>query len=151
MSADVALDRSPEQTIARDMARRAVWAAPVIVIGAGMLWGTDGALSALFAIGLVVVNFLLSAALLTWAGRISPPMLMVAALGGFVVRLALITVAVLAVKDLGWVELLPLGLTLIVTHLGLLVWETRHISASLAHPVLNPRPRPRTATETELR
>lgn len=151
MTADLVPDRSPEQTIARDMARRAVWAAPVIVIVAGMIWGTDGALSALFAIGLVVVNFLLSAALLTWAGRISSPMLMVAALGGFVVRLALITVVVLAVKDLGWVELLPLGLTLIVTHLGLLVWETRHISASLAHPVLAPRPRPRTATETELR
>ena len=32
----------------------------------------------------------------------------------------------------------PLGLTLIVTHLGLLIWETRHVSASLAYPGLKP-------------
>lgn len=151
MNADAALDRSPEQIIAFDISRRALYAAPAIVLAAGLVWGVDGALSAGLGMGLVVVNLLLSAALLTWAGRISPPMLMVAALGGFILRLALITVAVLAVKDLGWVELVPLGMTLIVTHLGLLVWETRHISASLAHPVLAPKPRPRPTTETELR
>lgn len=151
MTADVRLERSPEQIIARDITRRALWAAPIIVLVAGMIWGTAGATSALFALGLVVVNFLVSAALLTWAGRISPPMLMIAALGGFVLRLALITVAVLLVKDADWIELVPLGLALIVTHLGLLVWETRHISASLAHPVLAPRPRPRSTTDTEHR
>ena len=31
-----------------------------------------------------------------------------------------------------------LGVTLIVTHLGLLIWETRHVSASLAYPGLKP-------------
>lgn len=151
MTADVALDRSPEQIIATDISKRALIAAPVIVVAAGLIWGVDGALSALFALGLVVVNFLLSAALLTWSGRISPPMMMVGALGGFMARLALITVAVLLIKDLGWVELVPLGLTLIVTHLGLLIWETRHISASLAYPVLTPKPHSRNTTETELR
>jgi hypothetical protein len=140
--------RSPEQIIAADIGRRALWAAPLIVLVAGLIWGVDGALSALFALGLVVVNFLFSAALLTWCGRISPPMLMVGALGGFMVRLALITVVVLLVKDFGWVELVALGLTLIVTHLGLLVWETRQISASLAYPVLAPKPN-RTAKETD--
>jgi len=43
------------------------------------------------------------------------------------------------VKDAAWVELWPLGLTLIVTHLGLLLWETRYVSASLAFPGLKPR------------
>ena len=59
-------------------------------------------------------------------------------MGGFILRLALITVAVLLVKDFSWVELVPLGLTLIVGHLYLLIWESRHVSASLAYPDLKP-------------
>ena len=34
--------------------------------------------------------------------------------------------------------LVALGLTLIVTHLGLLLWELRYVSASLAFPGLKP-------------
>jgi len=140
VTASAVAGRSPEQTIAYDISWRALLAAPFIVAVAGLVWGIDGALSALFALVLVVGNFLLSAALLTWCARISPHMLMIGALGGFIVRLAVITVAVLAIKDAGWVDLVALGLTVIVTHLGLLIWETRYISASLAHPVLKPRP-----------
>ena len=46
--------------------------------------------------------------------------------------------AVFVVKDFWWVEVWPLGITLIVTHLGLLFWETRYVSASLAFPGLKP-------------
>jgi hypothetical protein len=42
------------------------------------------------------------------------------------------------VQDAGWVEPTALGLTLVVTHLGLLVWELRFVSISLAHPGLRP-------------
>jgi hypothetical protein len=45
---------------------------------------------------------------------------------------------VLAVKDQSWVAMVPLGMTLIVTHLGLLIWETRHLSLSLAFPAVKP-------------
>ena len=34
----------------------------------------------------------------------------------------------------------PLGATLVVSHLGLLLWETRYVSASLAFPGLKPSP-----------
>ena len=43
-----------------------------------------------------------------------------------------------AVRNAAWVDLLALGLTLVVTHLGLLFWETRYVSASLAFPGLKP-------------
>ena len=33
---------------------------------------------------------------------------------------------------------LPLGATIIVTHLGLLVWEMKYVALSLAHPGLKP-------------
>jgi len=86
----------------------------------------------------VLANFALAAALLSWAGRRSVALLMGVALFGYIFRLALVTVAVLAVKDLAWVELVPLGLTIVVSHLGLLFWETSRVSASLAFPGLKP-------------
>ncbi len=134
------LDATPpvERQVVTDMVRRSLPVMPVMVALAGLGWGTDGAASAAYAIGLVLVNFLFSAVLLETAARISLPLLMVAAVGGFVVRLAMITAAVLMVKDQSWVALVPLSITLIVTHLGLLIWESRHVSASLAFPALKP-------------
>ena len=132
------LGPAPEREIAIDMVRRALPAAPVIVLLALAPWGVDGALSAGFAMAVVVVNFLLAAWVLAAASRISYGLLMGAALFGYLVRIALIGLAVWAVKDASWVEPLPLGLTLIVTHLGLLLWELRYVSASLAFPGLKP-------------
>lgn len=132
------LGPAPEREIATDMVRRALPAAPVILVLALAPWGVDGALSAAFAMAVVVVNFLLAAWVLAAASRISYGLLMGAALFGYLVRIALIGLAVWAVKDMSWVEPLPLGLTLIVTHLGLLLWELRYVSASLAFPGLKP-------------
>ena len=67
-------------------------------------------------------------------------MLLGVSLFGYLVRLGLITAGVLLVKDQAWVKLVPLGLALIVTHLGLLFWELRFVSASLAFPGLRPKP-----------
>ncbi|MGH9279613.1 MAG: ATP synthase subunit I [Acidimicrobiales bacterium] len=131
------LDLGPavERQVASDMIRRALPALPVLVLVAGLVRGVDGALSAAFAIGLVLANFLIAAAVLARAARIGVGALGFAALGSFIVRLVLITVAVLVVKDQSWVDLVPLGLTIVVTHLGLLIWESRYVSMSLAYPV----------------
>lgn len=152
-SAFLTRDTGPavEQEIARHMATKAIWAAPVLVVLCGLTWGLDGALSSAFAVGLVVVNFLLSAALLGWAARISLGLLMGAALGGYLLRLGLVSAAVLLVKDMGWVQLWALGLTLIVTHLGLLLWELRYVSASLAFPGLKPGTASRSTAMKETR
>jgi hypothetical protein len=129
---------APEQALVRDMARRALPAVPVVVAVAALAWGWAGALSALYAVVLVLANFVVAAALLAWTARISLSLMMGAALFGYLVRLALITAAVVLVRDAGWVELVPLGLTLVSFHLGLLFWETRYVSASLAFPALKP-------------
>jgi len=42
------------------------------------------------------------------------------------------------VKDAGWISLPALGATIIVTHLGLLVWELRYVALSLAYPGRKP-------------
>ena len=76
---------------------------------------------------------------LAWVTWISLGVLMFTALFGYLARLGLITLAVFLVKDTGWVEMIPLGAALIITHLGLLWWETRYVSASLAFPALKPQ------------
>ncbi|MDP9453147.1 MAG: ATP synthase subunit I [Actinomycetota bacterium] len=130
---------APETEVARDLARRAVPLAPVLVAACALGWGLEGALSSAYAVVLVVANFLVAAALMAWAARISVAVLMGTVLAGYLLRLGALTLAVVVVRDAGWVELVPLGLTLVITHLGLLVWEARHVSLSLAFPGLSPR------------
>jgi len=120
------------------MVRRALPYAPVLVGLAAIPWGVAGAASTAYAIAIVVANFLLAAFLLATAARISYALMMGVALAGYLLRLGLIFLAVFAVRDAGWVEPVPLGATLIVTHLGLLLWELRYVSASLAFPGLKP-------------
>jgi len=127
-----------ESQVVTDMVRRAAPALPVVVLVAGLWRGADGAFSSAFAVALVVGNFVLAAALLGWAARISPVVLASVAMGGFVGRLLVVTVAFLLVKDQPWIDVATFGFTLIVTHLGLLIWEARHVSASLAYPGVRP-------------
>lgn len=128
--------------VVADMARRGLPVAPVLLIIGAVFWGLDGLLSSAFGFGLALANLALSAALLSWAARRGLSFLMVAALGGYLLRLGLLTAAVAAVRNSSWVEMVPLGVTILVTHLGLLWWETRHLSISLAFPALKPSPAP---------
>ncbi|WP_334142351.1 ATP synthase subunit I [Rhabdothermincola sp.] len=137
---------APEGQLVRDMLRRAAWAAPAMIVAFGLIWGVPGALSTGYAIGLVCVNFVLAATVMAYSARISVAMMGVAAMFGFLIRLAIIFAAVLLVRDAWWVELVPLGVTIIVTHLGLLFWEMKYVSASLAFPGLKPKTQEYTPT-----
>jgi hypothetical protein len=127
-----------EREIAFDMLKRGIWFTPAILIAATAIWGSDGAASAAVAIAVVLVNLVLAALSLSWAARRSLTLVMAVALGGFAVRMGLVTVVLLLVKDESWVDLTALGVTVLVTHLGLLFWELRYVSASLAFPALKP-------------
>lgn len=134
-----ALDGDPvEIQITTDMAKRGLVVAPIVIAVCALIWGTEGAWSAAYAIGLVLVNFLLSAALIAGTARISLGLMMGATLFGYLIRLGLIMLAVLLVKDEPWISLPALGATIIVTHLGLLVWELKYVAISLAHSGIKP-------------
>jgi hypothetical protein len=133
------LDGEPvEIDISIDMVKRGLLVAPVLIGLAALIWGADGAWSAAFAIALVLVNFALSAFLISYTAKISLGLMMGATLFGYLIRLGLIAVAVLLVKDASWISLPALGATIIVTHLGLLVWELKYVAITLAHPGLKP-------------
>jgi hypothetical protein len=127
-----------EKLIAADLVKRGLLLAPVIVAVCALIDGRNGAISAAFALTVVLANFFISAAVLAWAAQ-TPSLLMAAALGSFLVRMIVLGVAVWAVHDESWVSLKLLAVTILVTHLGLLFWETRYVSATLAYPALKPR------------
>jgi hypothetical protein len=129
---------APEVSVSRDIVRRGLIVAPVLVAVCGVIWGVDGAWSSAYAVALVLFNFGLAAALIAFTARISLSLMMGAVLFGYLVRLGLILVAVLAVRDAGWISLPALGATIIVTHLGLLFWEMKFVALSLAHSGVKP-------------
>jgi hypothetical protein len=129
---------APEVEVTRDMLRRGLWGAPVLIGVCAAIWGGAGALSSLYAIALVMGNFAMSAAIIAWTSRISLALLMGSVLFGYLMRLGVLFVAVYPVRHMGWVSIPALGTSLIVTHLGLLVWELRYVSMSLAYPGLKP-------------
>ena len=129
---------APVMDVAKDLVKRVLLVGPVLIVIGAVFWQTNGALSVAYGLAIVIVNFLLAATLLAWAGRISFAAMGAAAMFGFLARLGLIFIAVLAVRSQPWVEILPLGLTLIVAHLGILFWEMRYISGTLAYPGLKP-------------
>lgn len=133
---------SPAMAVAVDLAKRSLWLLPVAMLVSAAFWGIDGVASTLYAIAIVVVNFLLAGWIMQVTGRISAAAMGAGAMFGFLLRLGLIFLAVLLVKDAGWLELVPFGITLIATHLVLLFWELRQISSSLAFPGLKPEKEP---------
>lgn len=132
------LGPAPERAVALDLLKHGAYALPVALLVGFVGWRLDGLASVGFASALVLANFWVAAVLLGWAARISYGLLMAVSLFGFVLRIGLIAVAVMVVRDQSWVEPIPLGVTLVVAHLGLLFWETRFVSASLAFPGLKP-------------
>lgn len=127
---------SHEGLIARHMARHALIAAPAVIVVVGALRGADGALSAAIGLALCAANFLVSARILGWAVQRSAGAIYGAIFGGFVLRLAVLTVIVLALEPVTFIDIPVLVLTLAIAHLGLLMWETHSVSLTLAAPGL---------------
>ncbi|MXW42499.1 MAG: ATP synthase subunit I [Acidimicrobiia bacterium] len=130
---------APELAIAKDIVRRGLMGGGVLVGICMGVWGLDGLWSSGYALGLILCNFWLAASFIAWSFQISPTMLMVGVMGGYFIRLGMLTGAYFLVKNIGWFEVLPFAITLVVAHIVLLVWEIRYVSMSLAHPGLQPQ------------
>ncbi len=128
-----------ERDLAVDLVKHGLMLAPVVVLVAGIVSGWDGTASAAIAFAIVCANFTLAAVSVGWAAKISPVAVGGVALGGYVVRLALIVVALVLLRHVSWIVLPWLGFTLVGAHLVLLFWETRYVSLQLAAPGLRPR------------
>ena len=128
----------PEREVALDMARIGLLVAPAFLALSALIWGFGGLLSSALAFTIVVVNLLLGAWIIGQTASISPNLLMGGVLGGFILRLLIMSVVVVPIRDLDWFEVIPFAVTLVGGHLGLLAWETQRVSISLAYPGLAP-------------
>jgi hypothetical protein len=135
-----------ERELAFDIARRGLIASPAVIALCGLIRGWDGARSAAIALAIVIVNFVVAALIVDRASHISTTAVGVASLAGYVVRLASIVVALVALRHQPWIDLPTLGFALVGAQLGLLAWEARHVSLTLAAPGLRP-PRPTSSGE----
>jgi hypothetical protein len=129
-----------ERQVAHHIVRHGLVVAPLIVAVAAVLRGRNGAISAAIALAIVLVNFLVAAALLDRAAPAGPTALGIAAAVGYVVRLSLIVAALVALRHRSWIDLPTLGVVLVGTHVGLLFWEMKYLSLTLAAPALRPAP-----------
>ena len=127
-----------EVAVSTDMVKRGLLVAPLMIALCLVIWGLDGALSSAYGIAIVLANFALAARLISSTAPISLGLMMGAILFGYLVRLGLIFAAVWWVRDAAWISFPALGTTIIVTHLGLLVWELKYVAISLAYPGLKP-------------
>ena len=108
---------APEVAVSNDMVKRGLVISPIIIAICGVIWGANGAFSSAYAVAIVLLNFALAAVMIGGAARISVGLMMAATLFGYLIRLALIFLAVWIVKDASWISLPALGSTIIVTHL----------------------------------
>ena len=115
--------------------RRVLPLAPVALIVAfilgGLIGGSDAAWSAAIAVVIVFLNFVAAALSVAWAARISPSILFAVAMGGFVIRLFVYTIALVLLNTLGWFSPLAFALTLVPTVIALLVVEAKTLSGRL--------------------
>ena len=66
-----------------------------------------------------------------WAAHISPMVLYGVAMGGFVVRLIVFTIALVLLNTVSWFSPMAFALTLVPAMIGLLVVEARALSGRL--------------------
>jgi len=130
---------APEAAIGRDLVKHGLIVAPVMLSVCAIFWGANGAWSSAYGLAIVLGNFALAAFLVSFTARISYAMMMGATLFGYIVRLGIISAAVYFVRNATWVELIPLCMTIVIAHVGLLFWELRYVSLSLAFPGLKPK------------
>lgn len=126
----------PMHRVASSVARHGLYVAPAVVGLAWLVRGGSGAGAAAIGIAIVVANLFASAMSLAWAARQAPNLLMVVALGGFLLRMAAVVVVLFVVRNV--VDVPTLAVTVVVGQLGLLFWEARLLN--LPEYQITPRP-----------
>ncbi len=112
-----------ELLMARSIVRRVVVVGPILLLVFGIARGLEGMLAAAIGVTIVAGYYLLSGAMMSRLARISLGAYHAGALFGFIVRLGLTVVTMLAVIALLDVDRAALGLAVIATYIALLLLE----------------------------
>lgn len=120
-----------EAIMSRNMVKRAVWVAPVLMIIFGVASGVSGAVAAGVGVAIVVVNFLIGGWIMSTAAAVSLTLYHAAALFGFFIRLGLITMAMLLIASVTDIDRTAMGVSAVVSYLTLLSLEAVSVVKSV--------------------
>ena len=119
----------------RELVRRVLPFAPPVAVAAFLLGyalsGSGAAWSAAIGVVIVTANFLMFALSIAWAAAISPTMLAIVALGGYLVRLIIFTIALVLLTKVAWFSPVAFALTLVPATIALLVYEAKLLSGRM--------------------
>ncbi len=121
----------PELALIRRVTPFAVPAALLAYVVGALFGGADAGWSAVIAVVLVYLNFLANALSISWAASVSPALVSIVALGGYVVRLIIYTVALVLLNQLSWFSPVAFALTLVPAIVGLLIFEAKALSGRM--------------------
>jgi hypothetical protein len=121
----------PEHELVRRLLPFSLPAFAVAALLGALLGGAGAAWSAGIGVAAVAVNFIGFAYSVAWAARIDPTVLMAVGLGGCVVRLATLTVALLLLDRLGWFSPLAFAAAFVPTTIALLVVEMKLLAGRM--------------------
>ncbi len=121
----------PERALIRRVSPFAVPAALLAYVIGAAFGGADAGWSAVIAVVLVYLNFVANALSISWAASVSPTLVSIVALGGYVVRLIIYTVALVLLNQLAWFSPVAFALALIPAVVGLLVFEAKLLSGRM--------------------
>jgi hypothetical protein len=121
----------PEHELVRRLLPYSLPALAVAAVVGALLGGAGAAWSAATGVAAVTANFLGYAYSVAWAARIAPTVLMVVGLGGFVVRLAALTIALLLLDQLAWFSPVAFAASFVPTTIVLLVFEMKLLAGRM--------------------
>ena len=117
-------------------------AAALAAVVVGLLMGWAAAVSVLLGAAVVALFFCLSGAVIAWAGRLGDAFTLPAALGTFVIKVAVIGAVFESLPEDGWLDRRVLGWTVIAGALFWSVVQSRWVWTRQLYYVTPPGPRP---------
>ena len=121
----------PERALIRRVSPFAIPAAVVAFAVGALFGGASVGWSAAIAIAIVYLNFVANALSIAWAASISTTLVSIVALGGYVVRLIVYTVALALLNQLSWFSPVAFVLALVPAIVALLVYEAKALSGEM--------------------
>ena len=121
----------PERALIRLVSPFAVPAAIVAFVVAALFGGAPAGWSAVIAIAIVYANFVANALSIAWAATVSTTLVSIVALGGYVVRLVVYTIALVLLNQLAWFSPVAFALALVPAVVALLVYEAKAMTGPM--------------------
>ena len=115
--------RPIEAIIGKNIAKRSLVVAPILIAIFAITGGWLGAVSAAIGVAIVVANFVVGGYILATAAGVSLSMYHAAALFGFFIRLGLITLTMVLVVSVADIDRVAMGVSAVVSYLVLLSLE----------------------------